>query len=827
MKKNIKVFCGLFLTAALGADAFATATPTPRAAVNVEHRAATTTSTSRATKSTTVSPRNNAPRTVSRSVAVRNVKTPNTNVKKATNRSAIGPFARAGNIISDAGNAIIRRAFGINRAAAPVAKTNARVATINRNTAPKSSGTRARATAVFGDISKLGAGYNSCRETYNTCMDQFCAGANETYRRCYCSNTFRDFRDKEEALDAATNMLAQFENNNLTAVTLSAEEVNAMYSATAGEQAIKNDTSAAAAMLNDIGDLLSGKKKAKDTQKQTSFTSLSGLSLDFSADDNDDIFGMGAMSLFGDNSASNDLSTMEGLDLYNNAHNQCMQLVASSCDAAAVRNMVKSAYSILITQDCNAYQKKIDAKTEKVKTTVRTAEKYLREARLEEYRAHNSADVNECLDKVETAMAQPTACGTNYSRCLDYSGVYINTTTGEPIYSPRLFGLNGIITLDGSSDVLGQNAEFNQFLDSKRMFAKSALDTCRDIADTVWEEYKRNALIRIAQAQDEKIEEVKMSCVSTMKECYDTQSEALKSFDDTTAQSSAALAARASKDMCVDKVAACAALYRRADQPECKIDKTINQITNADECGLASLRNFVDNVDETRVAEGCGTAVENYLKQLCTPTSGSEGYPWNCRMREFGDIAWTETTPEKSTTGAATLVDLVKNYALENCGAKDNKTGGYTLENRSRNEILNQLENLRAEINMQLQSKCAGLQGSWAVAGSTLYKDAVKEIDNNNNNNNTNSDTKLLTKFYSDVFGGNDNKATTRSLGMCLENTVMTLCLSFNSDDEKAEKMATYNAARNECILSDKWYEQRCAMLGEGYFENGVCYVAK
>lgn len=827
MKKNIKVFCGLFLTAALGADAFATATPTPRAAVNIEHRASATTSTSRATKQTTVSPRNNAARTVSRSVAVRNVKTPNTNVKKATNRSAIGPFARAGNIISDAGNAIIRRAFGINRAAAPVAKTNARVATTaNRNTAPKSSGTRARATAVFGDISKLGAGYNSCRETYNTCMDQFCAGANETYRRCYCSNTFRDFRDKEEALDAATNMLAQFENNNLTAVTLSAEEVNAMYSATAGEQAIKNDTSAAAAMLNDIGDLLSGKKKAKDTQKQTSFTSLSGLSLDFSADDNDDIFGMGAMSLFGDNSASNDLSTMEGLDLYNNAHNQCMQLVASSCDAAAVRNMVKSAYSILITQDCNAYQKKIDAKTEKVKTTVRTAEKYLREARLEEYRAHNSADVNECLDKVETAMAQSTACGTNYSRCLDYSGVYINTTTGEPIYSPRLFKLNEIIVLDGSSDVLGQNAEFNQFLDSKRMFAKSALDTCRDIADTVWEEYKRNALIRIAQAQDEKIEEIKMSCVSTMKECYDAQSEALKSFDDTTAQSSAALAARASKDMCVDKVVACAALYRTENDDECKVDPKTNIITNADKCGLVSLRNFVDNVDTTRIAEGCGTAVENYLKQLCTPTTGSEGYPWNCRLRNIGELSFAgnENIPEKPTSDAATaatLAGLVKNYALENCGAKDNKTGGYTLEIRSQTEVSNIFDNLKAELNMQLQSKCAELQGSWAVADSTLYNEALTKIGTDN------SDTKLLAKFYADVFGGNDNQATTRSLGMCLENTVMTLCLSFNSDDENAEKMATYNAAREECILSDKWYEQRCAMLGEGYYENGVCYVAQ
>ena len=35
------------------------------------------------------------------------------------------------------------------------------------------------------------------------------------------------------------------------------------------------------------------------------------------------------------------------------------------------------------------------------------------------------------------------------------------------------------------------------------MFATSALDTCRDIADVVWTEFKRSALIEIAQAQDE------------------------------------------------------------------------------------------------------------------------------------------------------------------------------------------------------------------------------------------------------------------------------------------------------------------------------------
>ena len=69
------------------------------------------------------------------------------------------------------------------------------------------AGSRARATAVFTDISKIGGGYAACREAYATCMDQFCANANDTYRRCYCSEKFTEFRDTENALDEAKTQL--------------------------------------------------------------------------------------------------------------------------------------------------------------------------------------------------------------------------------------------------------------------------------------------------------------------------------------------------------------------------------------------------------------------------------------------------------------------------------------------------------------------------------------------------------------------------------------------------------------------------------------------
>lgn len=802
MRKNIRnILCGLTVVALAMTDAVAT-NASPRSAVNSESvRSGNTVNRGKAT----VNPRAGATTRAARNVTVRTAITP---TQTKSNRSS-GTFTRARNAISNAGNAIINRAWGLSRSAK---QTTIRVATDAVNTARSAtiptSSSRARATAVFSDMSKLGDGYNQCREAYNTCMDQFCAGANETYRRCFCADTFRTLRDREEALDAATAMLSQFESNNLNAVDKTAEEVNAMYSATEGEAAIKRDTSASAALLNDIGDLLSGKKKPESNKSQTSLSAL-----DFSADLGD-IWGSSASDSMFSSGAAKDLSAMEGVELYNNAHTQCMQLIGNTCEAGAVKNMAKSAYSILITQDCNAYQKKLDTKTEQVKTTVRTAEKYLREARLEEYRSHNSADVNECLDKVEQAILAPTACGSDYEKCLDYTGVYINTTTGEPIYSPRLFKLNEIIVLDGTSaDVLAQNTEFNNFLDSKRMYAKTALDTCRDIADTVWSEFKRNALIKIAQAQDEKIEEVKMSCVSTMKECYDTQSGALKEFDDTTAQASGALAARASRDMCADKVAACAALYAKEGSETCKVDPKTGAIKNMSTCGLASLRNFVDTVDDTRIAEGCGTAVENYLKKLCTPSSGDEGYPWNCRLRAFGNLnninnlSWSNS----SQNSGKDLISMVVNYAIDNCGDGNTST---QLESRSQNEVILQLETLREDLGHIIGDKCEAADGIWVDADSDSSLSSGDVVDS----------------FYSINFGKSYTKAQqdylVDSWGKCLQNTVKARCDAENKRTGDAG-YATYDAATGQCNFTIEYYKHQCEQVLGIWADDNNCYIEK
>ncbi len=694
-------------------------------------------------------------------------------------RSAATPRNASAVKTTSASHSIVGRAASNSVVRAAQTKSAARSAT----TSNVSRAGTARATAVFDDISKIGGGYSACREAYATCMDQFCAKANDTYRRCYCSAKYEEFRDTENALDQAKTLLLQFEDNNLNAVDKTAAEVNAMYSATIGEQAIKNDTSAAAATLSEIGDLLSGKKKATTSSPSTS---LGILSLDFT-DDVDDIWSGGGSSIF-DTSSGQDLSQLEGQKLFNSADTQCMKLVGESCENKAVVTMARSAYNIMITQDCNAYEKKINSQREAVKQTVRQAEKVLRDARLEEYRNHNSADVNECLAKVRTALTNDNACGTNYKRCLDYSGVYINSNTGEAIYSPRLFKLVEQINLDGSSDVLGQNPEFNSFLDSKKMFATTALDTCRDISDIVWQEFKRAALIEISQAQDEKIEEIKMSCVSTMAECYDTQSNALKSFDNTTAQYAGAQAAYAARAMCQDKVAACAALYAGPNDKVCDFDGN-GRLKNGADCGLKALVSFVQTVDNVRVAEGCSIALDNKMKEICTPAKDTKGYPWNCRGMSRDE-----------------LKNTVETYAQLYCTDPSSNTQEVAAETQfTINKII---DDIYDELDYQLMESCEELDGYWVATGDEMQEQLSG---------------KLLSAFYANNFGGRTDNTET-SYGRCVENDTMIRCTNYNSGKE--EQVATYDRSKDVCIFTDEWYKMKCESM-QGYYENSVCYVAQ
>lgn len=709
----------------------------------------------------------------------------------------------------------------------------------------------ARATELFDDISKISGGYSECRDAYATCMDQFCGKANETYRRCFCSPRFVDFRNTEEALDQAKVLLQAFEDNNLNAVDKTAEEVTSMYTATVGEAAIKNDTSGAQSILSEIGDLLAGKKKTTATSSTASTTSTGVLQLDFSSDigniwgDGGDVFASDNSSIFS-NGGGQDLSGLEGEALYDAVHKQCQAMVANDCQSAAAFNMSKSSYSILISQDCNAYEKSVKSKREQVQQVVRQAEKILRQARLENYRAHNSQDVNACLDKVKAAMLAETACGPKYKRCLDFTGAYISQSTGEPIYTQRLFQLTELIELNGTDgDVVSQNATYATELDKMRNRATSALDTCQNIADTVWEEFKRMAIIEIAQAQDEKIEEVKGTCVQTINDCYDTKSNTLKEVDNTKAQYSGAMQAYTTKAMCEADVIACASLY--GDTTGCSFDGngrlvSGNGVDSAGRCGLTELLAYVDRVDSVRVAEGCAAALNKYVQEMCAPEVNEQGreYPWGCRKRSLGDIK----------------TDIV-NFAVQNCLVSPQSVTGTTTNDKLtalgnvapdlRDVINNTVKSIGAQITEMLRGECYAITTDSTVifdtTGLTFEGETNPEVSVSPTwlKNVFGSEAELTLLAKTGIYGyklllesgatkgSNISQPVTaenpKSLGygVCTIPSVRQLCMIQDQLPNMAGT-ATYDSAKRVCNLADAWYEYRCRTL-DGYFVGNYCYL--
>lgn len=839
MKKTIADFCKYFVAIAAvvaGADALAAQAPNPRASgASSSNVVATSSSASgtaaRATRrvvrgnpagaslnksgrtgSTVSRSATSRPTvTVSRSAVMQPVRTnATTTARSGTIRQTVATgatgAARSGSVSRAASSNVVRATHN--------PASNARAATTN--TVVGASRAQPRATAVFTDISAIGGGYAECRTAYATCMDQFCANANDTYRRCICSARYDEFRDTENAIDQALTLLAQFQDNNLNAVGLSAAEVNAMYSATEGENAIKNDTSAAGQMLAEINDLLSGRSSSSGVENANATVSAGVLSIDFTSD-MDDIWGDSGSSIF-DTDTGVDLAALTGQELYAEAARQCLEVVADSCENDAVLTMARSAYGIMVTQDCNLYERNINAQKENLEQTVRTAEKYLREARLEEYQSHNSADVNECITNVRNAILTDVACGPNYEKCMDPTGAYINATTGDPIYSPRLFQLANTITLPGVTDsgfednILSSNSGYDNFLESKKMFAETALDSCRDIADTVWNEFKRQAIIEIAQAQDEKIEEVKMSCVSTMAECYDTQMGALRDFDTTTAQYSGALSAAAARSMCQDQVIACASLYGNTNN--CKFDgngrlevgndsSSLTGEAANDRCGLTALLNFVDAVDITRINEGCETAVQNYVTELCTPSNTSDrGYPWGCVGLSDDDIT-----------------ENLRNFADRNCALN-----GSALTNDIDELVADLTSEIKEALRGTMAEECEELGGYWIFKDDDTY-------------GNLGQYATPFTEFYTSMFGvrlsnfdqarsgnsANTGAAYGLSYGQCAENTIQVRCLDYNN--LYGANVATYNESRNECVLNEEWYAQQCESALDGYYENGTCYA--
>lgn len=687
-----------------------------------------------------------------------------TNGTKQTTISRSTVSVRTRDTTNDKTNTTPRTGISVSRATT----SNARTAT-NKNTTTKHNTRRqvistrsgllslpkqsrnviGRATTLFTQNAAtnddaFGSDYTACRDAYFTCMDQFCASADETYRRCICSSRLNEIKQKQAALTSSNDSLATFRDFNMDVIKKSANEVNAMTSATAGEQMASSahDNSESAKTLSTIGDILS-KAKNKSLSNAGTLDAGGDISEIWSTTD----LASGA-----------NIANLTGETLYNAVNAQCAQMVANTCPTSSL-NMVISAYGMYIENDCSTLASNLAKQKNTANSTIRETERAVGVARLENYDAHNSLSINDCIASVRQDLTQNTACGPDFVHCLDITGLYLNIDTGEPIYSPNFYNLANQISLSGNILNNQTNHMVVNTLNKKKIYAEKSLDKCRDLSGDIWDEFMRQAIIEIHQKQNEKIRNVKTECLSVVNECYDEQTSQLKDFSNVKDKTLLGLNLETVEDLCREKLDTCSNLY------------------GGGASGLASLVNAMHDIVSQRIVAECQNSLIEFGNNLCAvqSTDTLHSYPYACRVYSPGDQKYA-SIPECNDTSiintsicganyANSLYQRFVNYAMQVCiRPSEYETLANNVPTLVLQDINIVMDKMRIAMGNELSRECERLGGVWvtnAYDSSTDYNIA------------------LLEQFYNET-GAN------KSWGYCKSQTVAaeTYTITFDLDTE-------------------------------------------
>ncbi|MBO4626122.1 MAG: hypothetical protein J5679_02500 [Alphaproteobacteria bacterium] len=407
---------------------------------------------------------------------------------------------------------------------------------------------------------RTGAEYETCKTAYFTCMDQFCGLKNDDYRRCSCSNRVSSLATARESLIETGEQITIF-TESLDTVGMTAAQAKALHTATEGENALTNDSSASKALLQAILNSIRG----GDTTVGGKYSTLNSIDLSFDT-----------ATAFGTSDNGQIIASYNGQNLYSAVYPQCRNAVRDDCNDASLQRAV-TAYLMAIEQDCNTVQTAIEQKQKELKYAVRESSALLDLARVENRQKHNSDDFTTCVNNVESAILSEEVCGTNYHKCLD-NGEFIDISTGAPITGVVEFNkLAELLSFDNDADAANQklskttnNKQFVIAFEKKtKKFAEPALDKCRDISDTVWEEYLDKAMLAIYYAQRAKVAEIKQGCFDFISQCYESTDKSI-----TTAMSKLlgdnAVILQPSKitlgaELCSDYVGSCKNMFGETD----------------------------------------------------------------------------------------------------------------------------------------------------------------------------------------------------------------------------------------------------------------------
>lgn len=412
------------------------------------------------------------------------------------------------------------------------------------------SGTRhiSRA-ATTNESGALIANYSGCRTVYYECMDEFCATKDTNLRRCACSSRVNEFNGIKKQMDKFEDKMLDF-NQRLLMVNMDAEDVNAITTATEGEDAFYNtkDRTKSKRALDDIAKKLNTTFGDSDSGVSLAPITMS-LNIDSAFDTVDSFMG-------------SDTTTKTGPALYNAAIPVCREVATEVCTEEEL-SLAISGYQMLMEQDCNTVFKSYQSQADAARAKVFESSALLDMSRLEAHQTRNSDDLLTCKRKMLEMLTDSTVCGPNMQNCLDMTGKYIDPTTGKAFLTTSLSNLDALIIRPGTNQTwtsANSSSAFLTYLKNKKTYLATAMENCQAIADSVWDAFIEDALAQIKLAQTAKLEEIRQACTTLTAECLTSTAETISGFDARALSIFGVSADRTANALCTDVQTACTAL---------------------------------------------------------------------------------------------------------------------------------------------------------------------------------------------------------------------------------------------------------------------------
>lgn len=320
----------------------------------------------------------------------------------------------------------------------------------------------------------------ACRAKYMGCMDSFCMIDNTSGGRCMCS-------DRNAELNTVLSEIEKLDAQSYKIATEGVEKIEMGQDA----NAVIAAANAAAQSLETV------EKKPAATRRSLDLTLWEQVDWE-----NEDIF-----------------STMEADPLEGKTGDSLYRAVSEICRAQvpecrADMTMLQMMYSTQIKSDCTAYENNLKTQQRASATKLAAAEKALREAALDQYRAANKYDLGQCTTAFKTCMATTAGCKDDFTGCATMTALDNTSTIRSTSRGTRPYAIKGAVT------TIEISASTYDAVFSKKTMCEHVTNSCVAVKDKVWDTFLREVAPQLKSAELAAENDLRMNCIGRISECF-------------------------------------------------------------------------------------------------------------------------------------------------------------------------------------------------------------------------------------------------------------------------------------------------------------------